>query len=189
MADATDWQGEERRRLLRFARRLGVSCRLAGGQGDAAEGESENVSVGGMLLLSSRPFPLGAQIELSFRAGEDDVTVRVQGTVKRCTPHRTAGLHQVAVEFSGADWTQRAVILSLAPGIGAGTDGWQNRDYVRVPCTLEIAYRAGLFGGWHRGIAEDLGVGGLRFTAGSPRIWASAACASAPIPPCASVAR
>ena len=121
-----------------------------------------------MLLLSDKDCPVGAGIELAFAGEDNQVAVNVQGTVKRSDLNPATHRYEIAVEFTETDWAQRASILAVAPSLGPGVEGWQNRSYVRVGCALDVQFKAGLLGRWRTAAAEDLGVGGLRLRTETP---------------------
>jgi len=164
---ASAWLGEERRRTLRHDLAAGVSCRLLEDARPPVAVQSEDVSLGGLLVVSRREFPVGARIEVVLREPDGTAGATLRGVVKRCERADPAGAFQVGIEFDPSECDQAAELLRLA---GADPPREQERRYTRVRSAVRMAFRRSRFGRWRRTTALDVSVGGLMFESGEPML-------------------
>jgi len=96
----------ERRRFARITAPVEAKIRGADSGGDAFELQTtlDNLSAGGLYLLSSRMVPTGEKLEIVLRlcqAGRRRIRapiIAAEGVVRRIDP-RNAGMYGVAAEF------------------------------------------------------------------------------------------
>lgn len=165
-----DWHGEERRFFIRIARRLNVSYRIAGAGSEPHQGRTENVSIGGVELVSRAELLLGAELEVSIGSDAEGVLVSLPGVVKRCSRSADEQDYRIGVEFVGSVQEHQDSLLRLAPPYILAMDGRQNRRFVRLGCKLPLWYKRTLFARLQRVTTVNLSPGGVMFGAAS-QVW------------------
>jgi c-di-GMP-binding flagellar brake protein YcgR len=95
-------RGAERRRFVRVAEELVVSCTPQPNVVDAFDGTTLNFSVGGILLISPTTIPAGHAVELVLRVPGHENDLRLDARVIRVRSHSDTR-HEIAIEFTGGD--------------------------------------------------------------------------------------
>ena len=112
-------RGAERRRFVRVAEQLVVSCTARPDAEDRFDGQTLNFSAGGILLVSPTILPIGQSVDLVLRVPDDDSDLRLDARVVRVRSLSDAH-HEIAVEFIGGDTgSQRALQTLLEERTGA----------------------------------------------------------------------
>jgi c-di-GMP-binding flagellar brake protein YcgR len=112
-------RGAERRRFVRVAEQLVVSCTARVDAEDRFDGQTLNFSAGGILLVSPTILPIGQNVDLVLRVPEDDSDLRLDARVIRVRSLSDTR-HEIAVEFTGGDTgSQRALQTLLEERTGA----------------------------------------------------------------------
>ncbi|MCM8784388.1 MAG: PilZ domain-containing protein [Candidatus Omnitrophica bacterium] len=90
----------ERRAHPRFKWRFILRCREEKKGTEACEFTTvENISKGGCLFPSNRPFPVGEVLELQIKFPDRRDFLVFKGEVKRCEEIKTISSYWIAVEF------------------------------------------------------------------------------------------
>jgi c-di-GMP-binding flagellar brake protein YcgR len=109
----------ERRRFVRIAEQLVVSCTPRVDADDQIDGRTLNFSAGGVLMISSTTLPIGQSVDLVLRVPDDDASMRLDARVVRVRSLSDTH-HEVALEFTGGDpASQRALQELLEERTGA----------------------------------------------------------------------
>jgi c-di-GMP-binding flagellar brake protein YcgR len=109
----------ERRRFVRIAEQLVVSCTPRVEKDDQFDGRTLNFSAGGVLLISPTILPIGQSVDLVLRVPDDDSGLRLDARVIRVRSLSDTH-HEIAVEFTGGDTSsQRALQVLLEERTGA----------------------------------------------------------------------
>jgi c-di-GMP-binding flagellar brake protein YcgR len=112
-------RGAERRRFVRVAEQLVVSCTPRVAADDQFDGRTLNFSAGGILLISPTILPIGQAVDLVLRVPDDDSDLRLDARVIRVRSLSDTH-HEIAVEFTGGDTgSQRALQQLLEERTGA----------------------------------------------------------------------
>jgi c-di-GMP-binding flagellar brake protein YcgR len=99
----------DRRRFVRVAEQLVVSCTPRPNDDEPFDGRTLNFSAGGIMLISPTPLPIGQTVDLVLRVPDDDSDLRLDGRVLRVRSLSDSH-HEIAVEFTGGDTaSQRAL--------------------------------------------------------------------------------
>jgi c-di-GMP-binding flagellar brake protein YcgR len=109
----------ERRRFVRVAEQLVVSCTPRPNEDDHFDARTLNFSAGGILLISPTILPIGQAVDLVLRIPDDDSDLKLDGRVLRVRSLSDTH-HEVAVEFTGGDTaSQRAMqeLLEVRTGL------------------------------------------------------------------------
>jgi Tfp pilus assembly protein PilZ len=99
----------DRRRFTRLDEDLVVACVPRGGVPAPVEGQTRNLSAGGVCFLADEPLPLGQDVTLTLQLPGDPEHLMFAGRVVRVrsVSDRT---HEIAVEFADAQvMAQRAL--------------------------------------------------------------------------------
>jgi len=160
-AQSSQWEAEERRRFLRVAHGLQVSCRPVVGEGVATE--SKDISATGIQVIHRKPLPVGAEVEVNVKAEAQGIDLTFPGVVRRCDRTSSAERHIVGVEFLRLLPDQRENILRLIAQLGPAYPDRERRRYVRWHRPFAIWYRRSLFSRWRPAVTENIGCGGLMF--------------------------
>ena len=112
-------RGAERRRFVRVAEQLVVSCTARVEAEDRFDSQTLNFSAGGILLVSPTILPIGQNVDLVLRVPDDDSDLRLDARVIRVRSLSDTR-HEIAVEFTGGDTgSQRALQTMLEERTGA----------------------------------------------------------------------
>jgi c-di-GMP-binding flagellar brake protein YcgR len=109
----------ERRRFVRVAEQLVVSCTPRPNEEAQFDGRTLNFSAGGILLISPTILPIGQAVDLVLRIPDDDSDLKLDGRVLRVRSLSDTH-HEIAVEFTGGDTaSQRAMqeLLEVRTGL------------------------------------------------------------------------
>jgi c-di-GMP-binding flagellar brake protein YcgR len=109
----------ERRRFVRVAEQLVVSCTPRPNEDDHFDARTLNFSAGGILLISPTILPIGQAVDLVLRIPDDDSDLKLDGRVLRVRSLSDTH-HEIAVEFTGGDTaSQRAMqeLLEVRTGL------------------------------------------------------------------------
>jgi c-di-GMP-binding flagellar brake protein YcgR len=109
----------ERRRFVRVAEQLVVSCTPRPDEDDHFDARTLNFSAGGILLISPTILPIGQAVDLVLRIPDDDSDLKLDGRVLRVRSLSDTH-HEIAVEFTGGDTaSQRAMqeLLEVRTGL------------------------------------------------------------------------
>jgi c-di-GMP-binding flagellar brake protein YcgR len=95
-------RGAERRRFVRVAEELVVSCTPQPNAEDAFDGTTLNFSAGGILLVSPTTIPVGHAVDLVLRVPGHENDLRLDARVIRVRSLSDVR-HEIAIEFTGGD--------------------------------------------------------------------------------------
>lgn len=102
----------ERRRFVRIAEQLVVSCTPRPNEDDRFDGSTLNFSAGGILLISPTLLPIGQAVELVLRVPDDTSDFKLDGRVLRVRSLSDSH-HEIAVEFTGGDTASQRALQEL----------------------------------------------------------------------------
>ncbi len=105
-------RGEERRRFVRVAEQLVVSCTPRPNEDDRFDGSTLNFSAGGILLVSPTILPIGQAVDLVLRVPDDNSDLKLEGRVLRVRS-LSDNHHEIAVEFAGGDMASQRALQEL----------------------------------------------------------------------------
>ena len=105
-------RGEERRRFVRVAEQLVVSCTPRPNEHDRFDGRTLNFSAGGIMLISPTTLPIGQAVDLVLRVPEDTSDLKLDGRVLRVRSLSDTH-HEIAVEFTGGDMASQRALQEL----------------------------------------------------------------------------
>jgi uncharacterized protein (TIGR02266 family) len=115
MADVRvgEWSGIENRKHKRVPLKISIECR----HGDAAvEVRSENISVNGLLVRSSDPFPQDTEITVSFRLPGSSLKIQSQARVAHVVPDAFMGLELLSLAAEARAEIERFVGSTVPAG-------------------------------------------------------------------------
>ena len=164
MTDEPDWRGRERREFVRVPHELDVSHRPADSEAEPEESRSADISIGGILLVSSKDVPIGTEIDLLVSSGAHHVREPLHGTVLRSAKSEEDDRYRVGVEFDVPLPAGTDEVSILLPPLIRGLAGKQNRRFVRIGCALPLRFKSGMLGRWHQAETCDLSLGGAMFS-------------------------
>jgi c-di-GMP-binding flagellar brake protein YcgR len=102
----------ERRRFVRVAEQLVVSCTPRPNADDRFDGSTLNFSAGGIMLISPTTLPIGQAVELVLRVPDDNSDLKLDGRVLRVRSLSDSH-HEIAVEFTGGDMASPVALQEL----------------------------------------------------------------------------
>jgi c-di-GMP-binding flagellar brake protein YcgR len=102
----------ERRRFVRVAEQLVVSCTPRPNADDRFDGSTLNFSAGGIMLISPTTLPIGQNVELVLRVPDDNSDLKLDGRVLRVRSLSDSH-HEIAVEFTGGDMASQVALQEL----------------------------------------------------------------------------
>jgi c-di-GMP-binding flagellar brake protein YcgR len=102
----------ERRRFVRVAEQLIVSCTPRPNDEDHFDGRTLNFSAGGIMLISPTTLPIGQSVDLVLRIPDDDSDLKLLGRVLRVRSLSDSH-HEIAVEFTGGDTASQRALQEL----------------------------------------------------------------------------
>jgi c-di-GMP-binding flagellar brake protein YcgR len=105
-------RGAERRRFVRVAEQLVVSCTPRVAADDQFDGRTLNFSAGGILLISPTILPIGQAVDLVLRVPDDESDLRLDARVIRVRSLSDTH-HEIAVEFTGGDMASQRALQEL----------------------------------------------------------------------------
>ena len=105
-------RGAERRRFVRVAEQLVVSCTPRPQADRKFDGHTLNFSAGGIMLISPTTLPIGQQVELVLRVSDDEQELKLDGQVLRVRSLSDTH-HEIAVEFTGGDMASQRALQEL----------------------------------------------------------------------------
>ena len=170
MTEVPDWRGVERRRYLRFVESLDVSQHPTGSEEGPSEDTTEDISIGGILLVSGHDIPAGTELELLVSTPSRKARTPMRGIVLRSEMSPKDGNFRIGIEFDQVLPARDEEIAIFLPPLVKGLGGLTNRTYVRLPCRLPLDFRRFWFSQWRGAETRDLSLGGTLFI--SPeRVW------------------
>jgi c-di-GMP-binding flagellar brake protein YcgR len=102
----------ERRRFVRVAEQLVVSCTPRPNDDEPIDGRTLNFSAGGIMLISPTLLPIGQAVDLVLRVPDDNSDLRLDGRVLRVRSLSDSH-HEIAVEFMGGDTSSQRALQEL----------------------------------------------------------------------------
>jgi c-di-GMP-binding flagellar brake protein YcgR len=102
----------ERRRFVRVAEQLVVSCTPRPNDNEPIDGRTLNFSAGGIMLISPTLLPIGQAVDLVLRVPDDNSDLRLDGRVLRVRSLSDSH-HEIAVEFTGGDTSSQRALQEL----------------------------------------------------------------------------
>ena len=108
-----EWSGVENRKHKRVPLKVAIECRS--GQ-TAVEVRSENISVNGLLVRSSEPFPQDAEISVSFTLPGSSKRIQSQARVAHVVPDIFMGLELLNLAAESRAEIERFIAAALPAG-------------------------------------------------------------------------
>lgn len=102
----------ERRRFVRVAEQLVVSCTPRPNDDEPIDGRTLNFSAGGIMLISPTLLPIGQAVDLVLRVPDDNSDLHLDGRVLRVRSLSDSH-HEIAVEFTGGDTSSQRALQEL----------------------------------------------------------------------------
>ncbi|MFA5429960.1 MAG: PilZ domain-containing protein [Candidatus Omnitrophota bacterium] len=108
--DMTQYKGEEKRKYPRASGRFVVSYRVFDEANNVDISQTRNLSLGGMLLTTNRPFEPGTNLALEIRLPFDAHPILLMGKVVESREISKNMIYDTRIQFVAVDENHRRVI-------------------------------------------------------------------------------
>jgi len=106
----TQYKGEEKRKYPRASGRFVVSYRVFNEANNVDISQTKNLSLGGMLLTTNRPFEPGTNLALEIRLPFDAHPILLMGKVVESREISKNMIYDTRIQFVAVDENHRRVI-------------------------------------------------------------------------------